>query len=212
MKSALRTMKRAEISGEFYSYPQRYALGISEDLEIDKWKATIASMLTFTKDEDGGIPTVGQFPQQSMSPYIDQLKMFAALFAGETGLTMDDLGFVSDNPSSQEAIKASHENLRTTARKAQHSFGTGFLNAGYLAACLRDEFPYQRKQIYLTTPIWEPIFEPDAAMLSSIGDGAIKINQAVPGYFNKDNLRNLTGIEPSKMEATEVVPVQQINE
>ena len=38
-------------------------------------------------------------------------------------------------------------------------------------------------------------------MLSSIGDGAIKINQAVPGYFNKDNLRGLTGIEPSKLEA-----------
>ena len=49
-------------------------------------------------------------------------------------------------------------------------------------------------------------------MLSSIGDGAIKINQAVPGYFNKDNLRNLTGIEPSKMNISEVALVQQINE
>ena len=34
-------------------------------------------------------------------------------------------------------------------------------------------------------------------MLSSIGDGAIKINQAVPGYFNSDNLRDLTGIDKS---------------
>ena len=46
-------------------------------------------------------------------------------------------------------------------------------------------------------------------MLSNIGDGAAKINQAVPGYFNKDNLRILTGIEPSK---TEVAPVQQMSE
>ena len=36
-------------------------------------------------------------------------------------------------------------------------------------------------------------------MLSLIGDGAIKINQAVPGYFNKDNLRDQTGIDASKM-------------
>lgn len=43
--------------------------------------------------------------------------------------------------------------------------------------------------------MWEPVFEPDSAMLSSIGDGAIKINQAVPGYFGKENLRALTGIE-----------------
>ena len=51
----------------------------------------------------------------------------------------------------------------------------------------------------MTAPMWEPVFEPDAAMLSNIGDGAIKINQAVPGYFNADNLRALTGIERSSL-------------
>lgn len=195
MESALRTIKRSEISAEFYSYPQKYVTGLSEDAEVmDKWKATMSTMMTFTKDEEGDAPKLGQFSQQSMSPYTEQLKTFAALFAGETGLTMDDLGFVSDNPSSSEAIKASHENLRLMARKAQRNFGSGFLNVGYLAACLRDNFPYERQQLYLTKPIWEPIFEPDAAMLSNIGDGAIKINQAVPGYFGRENLRIMTGI------------------
>ncbi len=121
--------------------------------------------------------------------------MFAALFAGETGLTLDDMGFATGNPASAEAIKSAHENLRLTARKAQRSFGTGFLNAGYLAACLRDNFAYKREILYLTTPKWEPLFEPDTAMLASIGDGALKINQAVPGYFNDDTLRDLTGIK-----------------
>lgn len=208
--SAIRTVKRSEISAEFYSFPQKYAVGLSEDAEIlDKWRASMSSLLTFTKDEDGDRPTLGQFQQQSMTPYTEQLRTFAALFAGETGLTLDDLGFVSDNPSSQEAIKASHETLRLAAKKAQRTFGSGFLNVGYLAACLRDEFPYQRRQLYLTKPIWEPIFEPDASMLSSIGDGAIKINQAVPGYFNSDNLRNITGIEPSKIKAVETQPIQE---
>ena len=201
MQSTLRTIKRAEISAEFYSFPQRYAIGTDPDLEIDKWQATMSTLLTITKDSEGGKPEVGQFSQQSMSPYIEQVKMFASLFAGETGLTADDLGFVSDNPSSAEAIKASHENLRLVARKAQRTFGTGFLNVGYLASCLRDGFTYERRQLYLTKPKWEPIFEPDAAMLSSIGDGAIKINQAVPNYFNNDNLRDLTGIEASAMPA-----------
>lgn len=200
MESALRTIKRSEISAEFYSFPQKYIVGLDNDAEpMDKWKATMSSLLTFTRGEEGEKPTLGQFQQQSMSPYTEQLRTFASLFAAETGLTLDDLGFVSENPSSAEAIKASHENLRMTARKAQRTFGSGFLNVGYLSACLRDQYPYQRQQLYLTKPIWEPIFEPDAAMLTSIGDGAAKINQAVPGYFNKDNLRNLTGIEPSKM-------------
>jgi len=203
-QSALRTLRRAEVSAEFYSFPQKYATGLDPDASpIDKWKATISSFLQFDKDEEGEKPILGQFTQQSMSPYTEQLRMLAALFAGETGLTLDDLGFVAENPSSQEAIKAAHENLRLTARKAQRTFGTGFLNVGYLAACLRDDYGYQRRQVYRTKPLWEPIFEPDAANMSLIGDGVIKINQAVPGYFNLDNLRLITGMEPSRMEPQE---------
>ncbi|MBR7179452.1 MAG: phage portal protein [Oscillospiraceae bacterium] len=196
-QGALRTLLRSEVSAEFYSFPQKYVTGTDPDAEeLDKWRATVASILRFDKDEAGDAPKLGQFTQQSMSPYTEQLRTFAALFAGETGLTLDDLGFVTDNPSSAEAIKASHENLRLAARKAQRTFGSGFLNVGYLAACVRDQFPYQRSQIYMTKPVWEPVFEPDAAMLSGIGDGAAKINQAVPGYFGKNNMRDLTGIDP----------------
>lgn len=197
MGSAIRTIKRSEISAEFYSYPQKYAIGLSEDAEVsDKWKLSMSSMLTITKDEDGDKPVVGQFQQQSMTPHMDQLRSLAALFAGETGLTLDDLGFATENPSSAEAIKASHENLRLTARKAQRTIGSGLLNAGYLAACLRDDWPYKRQQVYMETPVWEPIFEPDMSTMSLIGDGAIKLNQAVPGYVGRQNLRDLTGIVP----------------
>lgn len=198
MQGALRTLLRSEVSAEFYSFPQRYITGLANDSDdesdaFEAWKATMSSFISFTKDEDGDSPHLGQFSQQSMSPYTEQLRTFAALFSGETGLTLDDLGFVTDNPSSAEAIKAAHENLRLTARKAQKTFGSGFLNVGYLAACVRDNFPYKREQFYLTAPVWEPVFEPDSAMLSAIGDGVGKINQAVPGYFNEKNLPRLTG-------------------
>ena len=198
INSAIRTIKRSEIAAEFYSYPQKYITGLSQDAEIaDKWKASMSAMITFSKDENGDTPSLGQFSQQSMAPHTEQLRMFASLFAGETGLTLDDLGFATDNPSSAEAIKAAHENLRLTAAKAQRTFGSGFLNAGFLAACLRDEYPYKRAVVYQTKPIWEPTFAPDASTLSVIGDGAIKINQAVPEYFTAENLRDLTGIEGS---------------
>lgn len=194
VNSAMRTVKRSEISAEFYSFPQKYLVGTSQDSDpIDKWKATMSTLIEITKDDEGDKPTFGQFQQQSMAPHLEQLKMFAGLFAGETGLTLDDLGFPTENPSSAEAIKAAHENLRLVARKAQRTFGTGFLNVGYLSACLRDKFPYERRQFYLTKPKWEPVFEPDAAALSSYGDGAIKINQAIPEYINKEKMRDFTG-------------------
>lgn len=105
------------------------------------------------------------------------------------------LGFVSDNPSSVEAIKASHENLRLAGRKAQRSLGSGLLNVAYVAACLRDDFPYLRERFANTTPKWEPLFESDASALSLIGDGAIKLNQAIEGFVDGDVLRDLTGIK-----------------
>ena len=201
--SAIRTVKRSEIASEFYSYPQKYILGMDSDAEkMDNWKATLSSMLRIDKDEEGGKPTVGQFQQQSMAPHTDQLRMFAGLFAGETGLTLDDLGFPSANPSSAEAIKSSHESLRLVARKAQRDFGVALKNTGYLAACVRDNFGYKRSQVANVKPAWEPIFEPDSSMLSVIGDGAIKINQAVEGFFDKDTLRDLTGIDASDTTTT----------
>lgn len=195
-KNAKRTLERADVTAEFYSFPQKYVLGTSSDSEkMDSWKATVTSMLEFTKDNEGDKPTIGQFTSPSMTPFVEQLKMAAAGFSGETGLTLDDLGFVSENPSSVEAIKASHENLRLAGSKAQRSIGSGLLNVAYVAACLRDETPYVRYQFNKTNPKWEPLFEADASSLSIIGDGAVKINQAIDGYIDKDVMRDITGIK-----------------
>lgn len=193
--SAMRTVKRSELSAEFYSIPQKYVLGTDPEAEpLDKWASAMSTMLEITKDTDGDRPVVGQFQQQTMTPHIEQLKMFASMFAGETGLTLEDLGFASGNPASSEAIKAAHENLRLKARAAQRSFGSGFLNAGYLAACVRDNQKYRRNQFYLTTPKWEPVFEPDSSAMSGIGDAAIKLQQSFPDYFTEEKLKDLMGV------------------
>lgn len=194
MQAALRTLTRAEISSEFYSFPQKYVLGLDANTKFDNTKASYSAFLDLGANSNGEKPTVGQFTQQSMSPHTEQLRTLAAVFAGETGLTLDDLGFATDNPSSAEAIKASHETLRLTAKNAQATFGSGFLNAGYLAACLRDDFSYKREELYKTRPSWKPIFDPDSGMLSSLGDAILKINQAYPDYLNEEKLYDLLGI------------------
>lgn len=193
---AKRTLERADVTAEFYSFPQKYVVGTDPDSEpLDSWKATVSAMLEFTKGEEGEKPTLGQFTTSSMTPFTEQLKTAAAGFAGESGLTLDDLGFASDNPSSVEAIKASHENLRLAGRKAQRCFGSGFLNVAYLAACLRDDYPFKRSQFMTTIPKWEPLFEADMSTLGLIGDGVQKLNTAIPEYINGETIRDLTGIK-----------------
>lgn len=194
--SALRTIKRSEISAEFYSFPQKWITGTDPDAKkLDKWSAAMSAMMKFSLNADGQDHVrVGQFSQQSMAPHVEQLKMFASLFAGEVGLTLDDLGFPQSNPSSYDAIRAAHENLRLTALAAHKSFNVGILNAGYLAACIRDDYAYTRQQITVTKPIWLPPFRADVSMLSGIGDAIQKINQTYDGYLTEDKLLELTGI------------------
>lgn len=195
-KSAMRTIKRSEIAAEFYSFPQKYATGLSEDAEmLNTWQASMSALLTFTKDDNGDSPTLGQFQMASFTPHLEQLKAIASMFAGETGLTLDDLGFITSNPSSAEAIKAGHEGLRLAATKAQRCFGVGFKNVGYIGACIRDNEPYLREELFETKALWKPTFEPDAAMLSQIGDGVIKLNQAIEGFVDAEKMRRITGIE-----------------
>lgn len=194
--SALRTIKRSEISAEFFSFPQKWMTGVDSDAEeLNKWSAAMSAMMRFSLNEDGQDHVkLGQFSQQSMSPHVDQLKMFASLFAGEVGLTLDDLGFPQSNPSSYDAIKASHENLRLTAKAAHKSFNVGILNAGFLAACIRDNYDYTRQQLAITSPLWLPPFQADVSMLGAIGDAIQKINTSYPEYLTEEKLLELTGI------------------
>ena len=170
--SALQATRKSEIAAYFYSYPQRYALGFETPGDFDRWKASMSAMFTIGRDADGNMPQVGQFPQQSMVPYYDHLKMFAGLFAGETGMTLEDMGLPAP------------------------SFSASFCNVAYTAVCLRDNLPYERDVIKNIKPIWEPIFEPDASQYGAIGDAIFKINTASEGYIGRNTIYDMTGIAP----------------
>jgi hypothetical protein len=116
--AATRTMLRTEVGAEFFNAPQRYALGADEDAFTDAngnpvpaWTVMIGRLLALSRDEDGELPQVGQFAQQSMVPNLDQLRAHAQMLAAETSLDVATLGIVQDNPSSAEAIRARHEEL-----------------------------------------------------------------------------------------------------
>lgn len=196
------TLVNMAICSEVYSFPQKYLITDNNTELLNATKASMSKFLQVTMGEDGKEPKIGQFNQASMAPYLEEIKTQASLFAGETGLTIDDLGFTTSNPSSAEAIRASHENLRLEATKAQKHFGIGFLNAGYLGACIRDKFPYKRSELYNTIPLWEQVFTPDYNAMGAIGDAVIKINQAIPNYITNENMRDLTGIDTVSEEGS----------
>lgn len=200
---AEKLLTEIKILAEVNSWPQKWVTGLAEGTEIDSLKATFASMLRFDKDDDGDRPTLGQFNQMNFADHIQMFDTFVSIFSGMSSLTRDDLGFVTDNPSSAESKKAALESLRVIAGKCQRDFSVGFINAGFVASCLRDDRSYTRNLVKDTKIIWRPLVEPDAATLSGIGDGIIKINQAIPNYFNAETISDLLGIEMSNTNVPE---------
>jgi len=143
--AGLRTLVRSEVTAEFFSAPQRYAMGADESAFVGtdgkprgQWASIIGRVWAIGRDEEGNVPTVGQFPQTSMQPHVDQLRMLATLFAGETSLPLSSLGIVQDNPASAEAIHAIKEELITEAEWAADTLGAGWRRTILTALQLRD--------------------------------------------------------------------------
>lgn len=139
--AALRVLARSEAHAEFFASPQRYALGAEKEAfgdASDRWNAVMSRLLVVTKDEDGDVPTMGQFAQMSMSPHFEHLRTLASLMAGETSLSLDRFGIVQDNPASAEAIFATERPLAMLARVAGRGYGQRIVRAATTGVMIRD--------------------------------------------------------------------------
>lgn len=143
--SGVRTVLRSEVSAEFYSAPQRWAMGASaadfvndKGEQVGQWDSLLGHILALPRDPDtGDIATVGQFQQMTMQPHMDQLRALAMLFCGETGLPESSMGIGHDNPSSEPSIEAVREDLLVEIEAATDVWGEALVNAtrtGYLLA------------------------------------------------------------------------------
>lgn len=181
--SAFRTMVRLEGNAEFYSGPQRYAMGADESMFQDvsgnvlsKWQAIIGRVWAAPRDEDGNAPQMGQFPATPPTPHTEQIRTLASLFCGETGLPLSELGIVHDNPASAEAIEAAERSLIIEAKYAMKSC-LGPRLGRFMKTCLeiRDgELPDMAKQLGVR---WSA---PENTPLSAAADGVVKLAGALP--------------------------------
>lgn len=177
---AVRTVLRTEVSAEFYTAPQRYALGLEEDAFGDGgpgWKSILGRMFTVGKDEAGDLPVVGEFKQMTMQPHTDMLRSIASRFAGETSLPLGSLGIVQDNPSSAEAIYAAKEDLVIEAQDAGLSFGSRLARVGQNIVMLRDGLTTPPDELRWLEVNWQ---NPATPSVVSAADAVVKQVAAVP--------------------------------
>jgi hypothetical protein len=143
--AAVRTLLGMEVAREFYSSPQRYVLGADEDAFVGPdgnpktaWEVYLGRFLALTRDENGEIPTVGQFAASSPAPYLDQVKGLASLVAAEASIPVSYLGFNTDNPPSADGIRSLEARLVKGAERRQKVFGAAWAEVMRIALLLRD--------------------------------------------------------------------------
>lgn len=115
---AVRASMRMDLSSELFTAPGLLLRGVDEttfDQIKRSWSWQLGSVKGLSRDEDGDIPEMDTIPQQSMQPYVDQLRELAQELAGALSLPVGSLGIVQDNPSSADAIYAAREELVTEA-------------------------------------------------------------------------------------------------
>lgn len=143
---AARTMLGMGINREFYSYPQRWAMGadLSEFQNADGtmrpgWEVAVGALWAVPRNEDGEIPEVGAFPANSPAPYTEQVRMLAQMMAGASAVPERFFGFVTTQPPSAEALDAEESRLVKRAERRQAQFGAAWMEVGLLAANMRGE-------------------------------------------------------------------------
>lgn len=202
--SAMRTLLGAEVAREFYSAPQRYALGADEStftdadgLPLNPWNVIQGRMLALPYNEvENVMPQVGQFQANDPRPYFDQIRAYAQLAAAETALPASYFGMQTDNPASADAIRQMEARLVKRAERRQKQFGRTWTEVAQLAVMLRDGLKADALPVELTTvrPIWRDASTPTRA---ASADEAVKLIAA--GVFPADSeiVMNRLGLSDS---------------
>jgi hypothetical protein len=154
--AAVRTLLGMEINREFYTSPKWSALnadpavfGMDEKDSPEQnrragWTATQGRLNVVPPqyDEHGELIKVElhEFRPAPPTPYIDQVRAYSQLLAAEGGLPASYLGFVTENPSSADAIRQQEYRLVKRAERRQVSFGLAWMEVARLALMMRKEF------------------------------------------------------------------------
>jgi len=138
---AMRDVLRMEIGAEFFTFPQRYILGADDDLfsappepgapvdedgdpvgedgeklarpadPMARWFAYVGSILALTRDENGELPTVGQFSPTTAENFTMTFENDAQRFSGATNVPLAQLGVLSSTYTSSDALGAANDPL-----------------------------------------------------------------------------------------------------
>ncbi|MFZ3592330.1 phage portal protein [Streptomyces sp. BH104] len=178
--AACRRLMGMEVAAEFFGAPQRYILGASESAFQDAdgtaksaWETYIGRVLALERDEDGQVPTVGQFAAHDPTGMTKIIDLYARIMSSQFGLPPHMLGYTTDNPASADAIRSTEAKLVKRSERRIRRYGAAWQQAMRLALWVRDGEPPEKSRRIET--VWR---NPATPTVAAQADATVKLVQA----------------------------------
>lgn len=196
----VRTIANATIGLEFSTSPQKYLLGLDDqmyDAVINqKFRQYVGNILASTTNpETGEKPTFGQLPQGSIEPHVQMIRLLATQFSAATGLTVTDTGVVNDaNPTSADAVFAQSQTLVAMAEQLNTGNGDALRTIGLMAMAIKNnttiaELTEEQRDIVAHFK------NPAMPSVAVTADAAIKIASVRQGFADTDVFAEMIGFD-----------------
>lgn len=199
---AVRANVNEEIAAAFAASTQKYLLGADEDTfeTQSKWSAYIGSLFAVTPNMDGQVPQFGQLTQPSMQPMTEHFANLCKRMSAATGVHVGQLGVLTDNPSSAQAIYAENEPLILKCK--------GFIReckaalADVATAALAVEGGRSFDEARELTDVSVRFLNPAMPTLSQQTDSSCKLAAAVPSFAGTPMFWRMNGMDNDETSQT----------
>lgn len=172
----------------------------ANDYFVSGWVQKAGSWFLATRDEDGNMPDLEMFSGQSPQPYIDLVSTNAKFFSGATGVPLNSLGIVQDNPSSAEAIEAAREDICTAAEDLIDTNRPALQRIAKIALAFLYNLPIE--DLDETQKSVLPRFKnPSRPSLAATADAMVKIAGVVEGFSSTKEFWSGMGFDLAEVES-----------
>jgi hypothetical protein len=209
---AIRCLWHMQVSGAFYSMAKLYMTGLTDDqfdsVMENKTNYQLSRILALTNGDDGERPNVGQLSGNSPQPFIDELRALAAQLSGATGVPLNSLGIVQDNPSSAEAIQAAREDICLIAERDIADDKATLRRVMRAAMAVESNTTTDRLDGALAD-VMARFASPMLYSMSASADWATKINSIRPGFGKTDVAARMVGIDEADLDSVKADEVRE---
>lgn len=198
---ASRTGRQAMIAAYHYNTKVDVILGADSDTAVDKIESQTGDVLKIGPNENGQIPSIGEFAQHAMTPFSDTILIAARNFCSDTKLSLANLGISSDAPQSTEALEIVSDDLRDDILSWQNEIADQLKYFGVTLWMyengIRDIDDNLMARIEAIRPVFLSVFKQD---VSKFGDGLMKIAQQAPDIVKSRSLWRNLGLTSAEID------------